>query len=255
MEPFRSCTQFPVTIPLPPAALLSIECCCLIFGDEEIVNVLPWREHIGNLPICSPYSTVWSYSHSHVSSGTVPIPSAPLALVSSVQTVFLVNLLSENTSISFCPESLISFPGDVEDCLIQPISQGQFTPLPEALCWVILDLTSSGQVAVLDTIRAALQVAFPEMERPSKELVYDTLAKLMTDRKLYQTSRGYFVVTPESRRLRKSSSNEDSSARTMLLSTEEAVALVHGEMETVLDGERTHQAVQTNLADVICGGL
>lgn len=63
-------------------------------------------------------------------------------------------------------------------------------------------------------------------------------------------------MTPESRRLRKSSPQEDSStgARTMLLSTEEAVALVHGEMETVLDGERTHQAVQTNLADVICGG-
>lgn len=74
--------------------------------------------------------------------------------------------------------------GDVEDCLIQPISQGQFTPLPEALCWVVLDLTASGQVAVLDTIRAALHVAFPEMERPSKDLVYDTLAKLMADRKV-----------------------------------------------------------------------
>lgn len=74
--------------------------------------------------------------------------------------------------------------GDVEDCLIQPISQGQFTPLPEALCWVVLDLTASGQVAVLETIRAALHVAFPEMERPSKDLVYDTLAKLMADRKV-----------------------------------------------------------------------
>lgn len=72
---------------------------------------------------------------------------------------------------------------------------------------------------------------------------------------LYQTSRGYFVVTPESRRLRKSSSSEDSNApRTMLLSTDEAISLVHGEMETVPDGERTHQAIQTNLADVICGG-
>lgn len=40
----------------------------------------------------------------------------------------------------------------------------------------------------------------------------------------------------------------------MLLSTEEAISLVHGEMETVPDGERTHQAIQTNLADVICGG-
>lgn len=45
-------------------------------------------------------------------------------------------------------------------------------------------MTSSGQVAVLDTIRTTLHQAFPEMERPSRELVYDTLAQLMTDRKV-----------------------------------------------------------------------
>lgn len=74
--------------------------------------------------------------------------------------------------------------GDVEDCVIQPIPQGQFTPLPEALCWVILDLTSSGQAAVLDNIRDVLHVAFPDMQTPTKEMVYDTLAKLMSDRKV-----------------------------------------------------------------------
>jgi hypothetical protein len=40
----------------------------------------------------------------------------------------------------------------------------------------------------------------------------------------------------------------------MLMSTEEALAYVHGEMQTIRDGAVTHQAVQTNLADVICGG-
>jgi len=40
----------------------------------------------------------------------------------------------------------------------------------------------------------------------------------------------------------------------MLMSNDEAVALVHGEMLTLRDGDVTHQAVQTNLADVICGG-
>ncbi|PSN50135.1 hypothetical protein C0J52_15093 [Blattella germanica] len=64
-----------------------------------------------------------------------------------------------------------------------PLPQGQFTPLPEALCWVILDLTSSGQAAVLERIRSALQVAFPDIQRPSQEIVYDALAKLMADRK------------------------------------------------------------------------
>ncbi|CAG2057063.1 unnamed protein product, partial [Timema podura] len=94
--------------------------------------------------------------------------------------------------------------------------------------------------------------------------------------KVYQTSRGYFVVTPEKRR-RDSHSNrhrrhsrsgnptsslsmsatrgEESQhrSRLLLMSTDEAMALVHGEMQTIRDGEITHQAVQTNLADVICG--
>lgn len=60
-------------------------------------------------------------------------------------------------------------------------------------------------------------------------------------------------MTPESRRLGKDSCTQDET-RSMLMSTEEAVAYMHGEMETIIDGERTHQAVQTNLADVICGG-
>ena len=81
----------------------------------------------------------------------------------------------------------LSPSGDVEDCLVQPLPQGQFTPLPEALCWVILDLTSSGQAAVLERIRAALHVAFPDIQRPSQEMVYDALAKLMAERKVCRT--------------------------------------------------------------------
>jgi len=81
----------------------------------------------------------------------------------------------------------LSSSGDVEDCLVQPLPQGQFTPLPEALCWVILDLTSSGQAAVLERIRAALHVAFPDIQRPSQEMVYDALAKLTAERKVCRT--------------------------------------------------------------------
>nr|CAD7201519.1 unnamed protein product [Timema douglasi] len=172
---------------------------------------------------------------------------------------------------------VIAVVGDIEDCLMQPLTQGQFTPLPEALCWVILDLTSSGQAAVTDKICSALKSTFTDMESPSHEVVYDALAKLTQERKVYQTSRGYFVVTPEKRR-RDSHSNrhrrhsrsgnpasslsmsatrgEESQhrSRPLLMSTDEAMALVHGEMQTIRDGDITHQAVQTNLADVICGG-
>ena len=153
--------------------------------------------------------------------------------------------------------------GDIEDCLVAPVSQGQFTPLPEALCWAILELTSQRQAATLDTLRSALRNAFPTMQRPSRELVYDALAKLMQERKIYHTSQGYFVVTPETRRLRRDSGSSRRNSREvvssrgqggMLMSNDEAMALVHGEMLTLRDGDVTHQAVQTNLADVICGG-
>jgi len=67
---------------------------------------------------------------------------------------------------------------------VEPISQGQFTPLPEALCWIILDMTASGQAAVMESICSTLEAAFPDMQKPSEQLVYDTLAKLMTEKKV-----------------------------------------------------------------------
>jgi len=104
---------------------------------------------------------------------------------------------------------------------------------------------------------------------------------------VYQTARGYFVVTPETRRRRLSSSRRGmasqmngrvgddddafgddhvvarttkatvaaaNSRRSMLMSAEEALVYVYGDMHTIRDGAVTHQCVQTNLADVLCGG-
>lgn len=39
------------------------------------------------------------------------------------------------------------------------------------------------------------------------------------------------------------------------MTNEEALTYVHGEMTTIRDGDVTHQSIQTNLADVICGGI
>ncbi|KRT84337.1 hypothetical protein AMK59_2127 [Oryctes borbonicus] len=102
-------------------------------------------------------------------------------------------------------------------------------------------------------------MAFPHVSPPSERILYDTLVQLTTERKLYHTSRGYFIVTPERRRSRSHSRGrrrpEDiPCGKTMLMSTEEALVLVHGEMTTIRDGDVTHQCIQTNLADVICGG-
>jgi len=38
------------------------------------------------------------------------------------------------------------------------------------------------------------------------------------------------------------------------MSTEEAYVKVHGDIETLRDGDQTHQNIQTNLADIISGG-
>lgn len=43
-------------------------------------------------------------------------------------------------------------------------------------------------------------------------------------------------------------------ARTMLMTNSEALHSLYGEISTERDGDLTHQCIQTNLADVICGG-
>ncbi|KAK9707733.1 Winged helix Storkhead-box1 domain [Popillia japonica] len=148
---------------------------------------------------------------------------------------------------------------DIEDCNISTVAQTQWTPLPEAVCAVVLRLSSQGRPAGIETIRESLIMAFPHVSPPSERILYDTLVQLTTERKLYHTSRGYFIVTPERRRSRSHSRGrrrqEDiPCGKTMLMSTEEALVLVHGEMATIRDGDVTHQCIQTNLADVICGG-
>ncbi|KAG5878928.1 hypothetical protein JTB14_034437 [Gonioctena quinquepunctata] len=137
----------------------------------------------------------------------------------------------------------------------------KLTPLPEAVCSVILRLSSQGRPAGIETIRESLIIAFPHVSPPSEQAMYDTLVQLTKERKLYNTSSGYFIVTPEQRRSRSQSRNRKRDDnidhlpnKTMLMSTEEAMAMVHGDMATIRDGNVTHQCIQTNLADVICGG-
>lgn len=48
---------------------------------------------------------------------------------------------------------------------------------------------------------------------------------------------------------------EPGEIRTMLMTNTEAVHSLYGEISTERDGDLTHQCIQTNLADVISGGL
>ncbi|CAB3243441.1 unnamed protein product [Arctia plantaginis] len=192
----------------------------------------------------------------YVSPGVLLVAGAPRAL-ETVRGAYARSVLKPP------PTYLICGLGDIEDCIVTPAYQGQFTPLPEALCDCIMDLTSQGQSATLEGMRTSLSAKFPSMQTPSQEVVYDTLAQLMQDRKIYQTSRGFFIVTPERRRSRSRSSSrlqsngiedECPSPRTILMSDQEALHQLYGEITTLRDGAVTHQCVQTNLADVICGG-
>ena len=74
--------------------------------------------------------------------------------------------------------------GDVDGCAVQPISQSQFTPLPEALCWVIWELNLAERSAGLEDVVRSLSDAFPDLVPPTHKVVYDTLGKLIRERKV-----------------------------------------------------------------------
>lgn len=48
--------------------------------------------------------------------------------------------------------------------------------------------------------------------------------------------------------------DEPYDSRTILMTNSEALQGLYGEITTERDGDLTHQCIQTNLADVICGG-
>lgn len=103
------------------------------------------------------------------------------------------------------------------------------------------------------------------MQIPPTEMIYDTLVQLMQEQKIYQTAKGFFIVTPERRRSRSRPRSQRSlntsydemefaESRSLLMTNSEAVHSLYGEISTERDGDLTHQCIQTNLADVIRGG-
>ncbi|KAH8379801.1 hypothetical protein KR009_007311 [Drosophila setifemur] len=211
----------------------------------------------------------------HVAPGMLLVTAEPCAL-EVLRGAFARSVLKPPATY------VISSVGDIDDCIVTPTVQGQFTPLPEALCDVIMDLTAEGQSATIEHMRGKLGSRFPHMTTPAMDVIYDTLAQLMQEQKIYQTSKGYFIFTPERRRSRsRPRSNQHhqlvngslasyghlveeeqqhgddvvpQEARTMLMSNSEALHSLYGEISTERDGDLTHQCIQTNLADVICGG-
>jgi len=67
---------------------------------------------------------------------------------------------------------------------VEDLNQGQFTPLSEALCLVILELTSANQNATIDTVRSALKIFFSNIQPPAEHVVYDAMVNLMSENKV-----------------------------------------------------------------------
>jgi len=90
--------------------------------------------------------------------------------------------------------------GDVAGIQMQVIPQTQFTPLPDCICSIIQSLNARRLPATMEVIIERLD-DFRDMTPPSEHVVFDTLAGLIRDRKVFHTGSGYFVVTPDTNRL------------------------------------------------------
>ncbi|MPC14620.1 Storkhead-box protein 1 [Portunus trituberculatus] len=74
--------------------------------------------------------------------------------------------------------------------------RGQFTPLADALCWVVHHLTREGCKAGAEAVREALESSFPTMMSPSPSHVHATLSSLIQQCKVYYTGATYGIVQP-----------------------------------------------------------
>ncbi|CAG0888423.1 unnamed protein product [Darwinula stevensoni] len=146
--------------------------------------------------------------------------------------------------------------GDVDHCPMTSVPQGQFTPLPDALCWVIHDLTStstfpsSSSTCTLEDIHRALVDIFPDTVRPSRDLIYATLGKLIRERKVYHTQGGYGIVNPSTynRVIRIPPPTE----RPLLLTNEEALEILN-HTKIPRKPSLTDSPVQVSFANILKG--
>ena len=70
---------------------------------------------------------------------------------------------------------------------MMPIAQSQFTPLPEALCITISDLTKNNEDASFDAIMEELKNRYKGLQQPTEQITYQTLGSLIKERKIYHT--------------------------------------------------------------------
>uniref|UniRef100_A0A3Q3ASW0 Storkhead box 2b n=3 Tax=Kryptolebias marmoratus TaxID=37003 RepID=A0A3Q3ASW0_KRYMA len=80
---------------------------------------------------------------------------------------------------------------------MSPISQSQFIPLGDVLLLAISAINSAHKPVTQEALMEHLQTCFPGVPMPTEETVQHTLSMLVHERKIYPTSDGYFIVTPQ----------------------------------------------------------
>ncbi|KAF7227900.1 storkhead-box protein 2 [Nothobranchius furzeri] len=87
--------------------------------------------------------------------------------------------------------------GDVSPISMSPISQSQFIPLGDVLLLAISAINSIHKPVTQEALMEHLRTCFPGVPLPTEEALHHTLSLLVHERKIYPTSDGYFIVTPQ----------------------------------------------------------
>ncbi|XP_064114199.1 uncharacterized protein LOC135220713 [Macrobrachium nipponense] len=155
--------------------------------------------------------------------------------------------------------------GEVSGCKMTAVPQGHFTPLADALCWVIHRLTEGGGTADPETLHSTLNASFPSLTTPDSAIIHATLSSLIHQRKVYHSGRSYGIVQPNTYQLTPvigASENPCSaefpahtfhrgSSHSLLDPASHNSSL--GSSHLIVKDGLCHAIVQTNLAELITG--
>ncbi|XP_068233002.1 uncharacterized protein ko [Palaemon carinicauda] len=154
--------------------------------------------------------------------------------------------------------------GEVSGCKMVALPQGHFTPLADALCWVIHRLTEGGGTADTETLHSTLNASFPSLTTPDSTIIHATLSSLIHQRKVYHSGKSYGIVHPDTYQLTPLIGASASpcpaeypshvfrgSSHSLLDPANNNASL--GSAHLIVKDGLCHAIVQTNLAELITG--
>ncbi|KAK7065474.1 hypothetical protein SK128_002966 [Halocaridina rubra] len=159
----------------------------------------------------------------------------------------------------------LSMLGEVSGCRMVPVPQGHFTPLAEALCWVIHRLTKSGGLADSESVNSTLTASFPTLNIPNATIIHATLSNLIHQRKVYHSGKSYGIVQPNTYQFSPANNlfASPSQAKLSPLNGRQVISQpvqdsadfkpLIGGAQLIKQGRLCHAIVQTNLVELITG--